>query len=183
MSSAGRASRDDDLRGELGDLLFQVVFLARIAGETGRFTFDDVARGASPKNSGLDGDAARDGRPACSLATGGGRRQTRVPIRGHRGSAARRSRPVSAVKVRVSELDEIPLAAPALARARTRGRRAARMGFDSPSSSAVCAKLDDARGGLAERLEPALAGAVEVSFDDEIGQGGIDRACVSRGAR
>ena len=38
-----------DLREELGDLLFQIVFLARIAKETGDFTADDVARGVTEK--------------------------------------------------------------------------------------------------------------------------------------
>ena len=32
----------DDLRGELGDLLFQVVFYAQMAQEEGRFNFDDI---------------------------------------------------------------------------------------------------------------------------------------------
>ncbi|WAT18334.1 nucleoside triphosphate pyrophosphohydrolase [Aurantiacibacter sp. MUD11] len=38
-----------DLRGELGDLLLQVVFHARMAEEAGHFTFDDVARAISDK--------------------------------------------------------------------------------------------------------------------------------------
>ncbi len=40
---------DDDLREELGDVLLQVVFHARIAEEEGRFTLDDVARGIGDK--------------------------------------------------------------------------------------------------------------------------------------
>ncbi len=39
----------DDLRDELGDLLFQVVFHARMAEELGEFTFDDVATGITDK--------------------------------------------------------------------------------------------------------------------------------------
>ena len=39
----------DELRGELGDLLFQVVFHARMAEEAGQFDFHDVARGISDK--------------------------------------------------------------------------------------------------------------------------------------
>jgi len=38
-----------DLRGELGDLLLQVVFHARMAEEAGHFSFDDVARAISDK--------------------------------------------------------------------------------------------------------------------------------------
>jgi len=40
---------DDDLREELGDLLLQVYFHARIAENEGRFTIDDVARGIADK--------------------------------------------------------------------------------------------------------------------------------------
>jgi MazG family protein len=39
----------EHLKEELGDLLLQVVFHSEIAGETGRFTLDDVARGISDK--------------------------------------------------------------------------------------------------------------------------------------
>ena len=39
----------DSLRDELGDLLFQVVFLAQLASEQGRFNFADVAAGISDK--------------------------------------------------------------------------------------------------------------------------------------
>ena len=40
---------DDDLREELGDLLLQVYFHARIAEQEGRFSLEDVARGISDK--------------------------------------------------------------------------------------------------------------------------------------
>ncbi|MET4144409.1 MazG family protein [Arthrobacter sp. UYCo732] len=40
---------DAELRGELGDVLLQVVLHARLADERGSFTFDDVARGLSAK--------------------------------------------------------------------------------------------------------------------------------------
>jgi MazG family protein len=40
---------DAELRGELGDVLLQVVLHARFAEERGTFTFDDVARGLSAK--------------------------------------------------------------------------------------------------------------------------------------
>ena len=39
----------DELRGELGDLLFQVVFHARMAEESGDFSYEDVARDISDK--------------------------------------------------------------------------------------------------------------------------------------
>jgi ATP diphosphatase len=39
----------DELRSELGDLLFQVVFYAQMAGERGYFDFEDVAQGIAEK--------------------------------------------------------------------------------------------------------------------------------------
>ena len=39
----------DELRDELGDLLFQIVFYSQIASEEGHFGFDDVARGICDK--------------------------------------------------------------------------------------------------------------------------------------
>ena len=48
---ADAIERDDSaaVRDELGDLLYQVVFLARIAEEAGQFDFDDVARAIADK--------------------------------------------------------------------------------------------------------------------------------------
>ena len=46
---AVESGTDDDLREELGDLLLQVYFHARIAENEGRFTIDDVARGIADK--------------------------------------------------------------------------------------------------------------------------------------
>src|SRR5688500_19581004 len=39
---AAREGRPDELRDELGDLLFQIVFYAQVAGERGEFAIDDV---------------------------------------------------------------------------------------------------------------------------------------------
>ena len=50
MRKPSRPAPDDaELRGELGDVLLQVVLHARLAEERGAFTFDDVARGLSAK--------------------------------------------------------------------------------------------------------------------------------------
>ncbi|CAM3168046.1 Nucleoside triphosphate pyrophosphohydrolase/pyrophosphatase MazG [Arthrobacter ulcerisalmonis] len=43
------AADDAELKGELGDVLLQVVLHARLAQERGKFTFDDVTRGLSAK--------------------------------------------------------------------------------------------------------------------------------------
>jgi ATP diphosphatase len=59
----------DDLRGELGDLLFQVVFYAQMAQEEGRFNFDDICAAISDKlerrHPHIFGDAPRATAPKC----------------------------------------------------------------------------------------------------------------------
>jgi len=136
-----------DLRDELGDLLLQVVFHARMAEEAGDFTFDDVATAISDKlvrrhphvfspdplaQSGPDSGKDRpwEGQKATERAE----------------KAAASGRPSSA-------LDDVPLALPALARAEKLQRRAARVGFDWPTLAPVLAKL---REELAE-LETEIA--------------------------
>ncbi|MHC6219954.1 MazG nucleotide pyrophosphohydrolase domain-containing protein [Arthrobacter sp. MMS24-S77] len=48
-AGASGSDTSDELRGELGDVLLQVVLHARLAEEQGRFTFDDVARAITEK--------------------------------------------------------------------------------------------------------------------------------------
>ena len=55
----------DDLRDELGDLLLQVVFHARMAEEAGRFDFDDVARAIVRKLIRRHPQVVGDGTPPC----------------------------------------------------------------------------------------------------------------------
>ena len=59
----------DDLRGELGDLLFQVVFYARMAEEQQRFNFDDICNAISDKlerrHPHIFGEARSIPRPKC----------------------------------------------------------------------------------------------------------------------
>jgi len=144
----------DDLRDELGDLLLQVVFHAQMAQERGLFAFDDVAAAICDKlvrrHPHVFGDAAfRDSAE-----------QTRAwdAIK-----AAERAKKQNAGGV----LDGIPVAMPALSRARKLGKRASEVGFDWPDASGPRAKIEEE---FAE-LEAALAGgedraAIEAEFGD-----------------
>ena len=122
------------LKDELGDLLFQVVFHARMAEEAGLFTFDDIAAaiaekmlrrhphvfgGAEISSSAAQSDAWEQHKQAERQARA---RQTRQPD---------------------SILDGVALALPALLRAVKVQARAARIGFDWPDASAVFAKLEE----------------------------------------
>ena len=153
------------LRDELGDLLFQVVFHARMAEERGWFDFPAVAEGIHaklvrrhPHVFGQDGPAAAAQESASGDATTPGKPAGAGP------SAASHSLQWERIKAREraasgaqdhSVLADVPLALPALMRAAKLGRRAARVGFDWQRPEAVRAKVLEE---LAE-FEAALAAA------------------------
>lgn len=115
-----------DIRDELGDLLFQVVFQARIAEESGHFAFDDVAQSIADKlearHPHIFGDEAHPG----------GERDARWEAI----KATER-----AAKGAVSAMDGVALALPALMRAQKLQKRAARDGFDWPDTTGPEAKI------------------------------------------
>ncbi|SFS46690.1 nucleoside triphosphate pyrophosphohydrolase [Brevundimonas viscosa] len=120
----------DDLKGELGDLLFQVVFHARMAEEQGLFAFDDVAEAIADKlerrHPHVFGDEA-------AKADGAAQKARWEDIK-----AAERK-----AKAQHGVLDDVPVGLPALARAAKLTKRAARVGFDWPSTAEVFDKLDE----------------------------------------
>lgn len=113
-----------DLRDELGDLLFQVVFHARMAEEAGLFAFADVAAAISDKME------ARH--PHIFAAAGG----TMDEKRWEDLKADERE-----AKGGTSALDGVAIALPALMRAQKLQKRAARTGFDWPDPSGSEAKI------------------------------------------
>lgn len=123
------------LRGELGDLLFQVVFHAHMAGEAGHFGFGDVVDAICDK---LERRHPHVFGSAAERAAG--------PQDGswERIKAAERERG----DARASALDGIALALPALKRAAKLGERASHAGFDWPDTSGVVAKIHEELGEL-----------------------------------
>lgn len=113
-----------DLKEELGDLLLQVVFHARMAEEAGHFGFDDVARAISNK---------MEARHPHIFA---GETGTMDETRWEDLKAAERL-----AKGTASALDGVALALPALMRAEKLQKRAARTGFDWPDPSGSEAKI------------------------------------------
>lgn len=141
----------DALPGELGDLLFQVVFYCQFGREQGRFDFDDVAAGIADK---------LERRHPHVFADAAGLDQAAVSSNWERLKAEeRRSRSAT------SELDDVPLALPALSRARKIQKRAARVGFDWPDSEGVWAKMAEETGELRE----AIASGDAAQVDEELG--------------
>lgn len=130
------------LRDELGDLLFQVVFHAQMAEEEGHFAFDDVAASISDKmvrrHPHVFGTA---GARSAEMQRGAWEEQKAQ----ERAAAAPSKKDTGA-------LDGIALALPALMRAEKLARRAARVGFDWPTTEAVFEKLDEELGELRQAV-------------------------------
>jgi ATP diphosphatase len=126
---------------ELGDLLFQVVYHARMAEEAGRFAFADIARAIADKmirrHPHVFGDAAaRD----AAEQTAAWEAQK---------SAER------AARAETGTLAGVPTGLPALTRATKLTARAARVGFDWPDAEAVLVKLDEEVAELRAELPHA----------------------------
>jgi nucleoside triphosphate diphosphatase len=142
------------LREELGDLLFQVLFHARMAEEDGTFDFADVAQGLADKMIRrhphvFGSDAVSQTRAAQT--------ETWETLK-----AAERA---AKLKTDPSALADVPVALPALARAEKLTKRAARVGFDWPSLNEVFDKLDEE---IAETRE-AIASGDGAHVAEEIG--------------
>jgi ATP diphosphatase len=120
------------LRDELGDLLLQVVFHARMAQEAGHFAFDDVAHAICVKLE------ARH-----PHIFGGGDDHTNQTERWETLKSQER-----AAKGATSALDGVALALPALMRAEKLQKRAARAGFDWPDAGGPADKIAEEMGEL-----------------------------------
>lgn len=140
------------LRGELGDLLFQVVFHARIAEEQGVFDFADVAASIVEKLTRRHPHVFADVTYANSAEQTSAWERFKADERGAVGARG--------------TLDGIARALPALVRAHKLGKRAASVNFDWPNTSGVREKV---REELAE-LDEAVAGAEgEARMSEELG--------------
>ncbi|MCA0272940.1 MAG: nucleoside triphosphate pyrophosphohydrolase [Proteobacteria bacterium] len=138
-----------ELKGELGDLLFQAVYHAQMASEAGHFGFGDVVATISDKmvarHPHVFGDDSRDK------------------------SADEQTRDWERIKAkergRQGVLDGVALGLPALTRAIKLQNRAARVGFDWPSTAEVIDKIVEE----AEELNEARAVKSEAEVFEEFG--------------
>ena len=119
----------DELRDELGDLLFQVLFQAQIASESGHFDLDDVADGLVTKmvrrHPHVFGDADKPDWEAIKAEERAGKPAART-------------------------LDGVALALPALMRAQKLQKRAAKVGFDWPDDGGAYDKVVEEAAELRE---------------------------------
>lgn len=147
----------DALRDELGDLLLQVVFHARMAEEDGWFDFEAVAQGIADKmirrHPHVFGDRSIESATAQTAAWEEQKAAERVAMAEAEGRVA-------------SVLDGVSIALPGLTRAVKLGRRAARVGFDWPDIAGVLAKIEEE---VAELRSEVDAGRAADRLEDEIG--------------
>ncbi|GAB4361352.1 MAG: nucleoside triphosphate pyrophosphohydrolase [Kiloniellaceae bacterium] len=148
------------LKDELGDLLLQVVFHARMAEEAGHFAFDDVARAIADKMVSrhphvfADHEAAT---PDAVKVTWEARKEAERTAKAKANGAD--AAPLSA-------LDGVTAALPALLRAEKLQKRAARVGFDWPKVDQVFDKMEEE---IAEIREEIAADGGPDRLEDEVG--------------
>lgn len=151
------------LEGELGDLLFQVVYYAQLGREAGHFDWDRVVDGITRKLIRRHPHVFPDGRldtppGAVTLAPEQIKRrweEIKAEERAERGGEPRQ----------LSLLDDVPQALPALSRAQKLQKRAASAGFDWPGAAPVLEKVAEELGEMREALQQGDAHAVT----DELG--------------
>ena len=142
------------IRDELGDVLFQVVFYAQMASEQELFTFEDIVDGIAEK--------LRRRHPHVFAATGGQSVSAgEVKERWEQIKGEERQQ-----KNQKGTLDDIPKALPALSRSQKLQKRAARVGFDWSELDAVRGKVDEELGELAEAISEGESAAIESEVGD-----------------
>ncbi len=150
---ADAIERDDltDLKEELGDLLFQVIFHARMAEEVGAFVFDDVAEAVVEKMI---------------------RRHPHVFGGASVRTAEEQTRAWEVAKAAEREakgagrLDAVAATLPALTRAVKLSARAARVGFVWPTVGEIMAKLDEEVAELAAEVAAGDTSRVRAELGD-----------------
>ncbi|MDL4912934.1 MAG: nucleoside triphosphate pyrophosphohydrolase [Enterobacterales bacterium endosymbiont of Blomia tropicalis] len=143
----------DDLRGELGDLLFQVVFYAQMANEQKRFSFDDICNAISDKLVRRHPHIFADAKAENSAEVLKNWEAIKTSER--------------AGKAQHSALDDIPKALPALMRAHKIQKRCHNVGFDWTSLGPVVDKVHEELDEVMHEVQQSVID--EQKLEEEIG--------------
>jgi len=154
------------LKDELGDLLLQVVYHARMAEEEGAFDFAGVAEAVTakmirrhPHVFGSEAERSAGARPGS---------WERIKAEEREQKALPSPPPPKEGDPPKSVLEDVPVALPALTRALKLQHKAARVGFDWPSLAPVFEKLKEEMGELEQAVtSPACDGKVDHSKVEE----------------
>lgn len=152
----------DELPGELGDLLFQVVYYSQFGAEEGRFDFHDVVHALTAKMLRRHPHVFPDGTLASRRDDASAAEVEARQVHSRWESLKAEER---AARDAGSVLDDVPRTLPALSRAAKLSKRAARVGFDWPDARGV---LDKIREELDE-VEEALAAGDREHAGEEVG--------------
>lgn len=160
------------VRDELGDVLFQVIFYTQMGREQGRFDWPDVVDNLVEKLLRRHPHVFPSGKLAAgALREDDSRAQVDV-ARVHQ-TWEQIKQTEREAKLQGGVLDDVPVALPALSRAAKLQKRAARVGFDWESWRQVLEKIQEEQGEVVEAIEQGDAAAIE----DEIGD--LLFACVN----
>lgn len=149
-----------ELPGELGDLLFQVVFYARLGEEEGRFTFSDIVHGLVEKllkrHPHVFPDASFE-----SFGSAADVSMTEIKYRWESQKASERS-----ARGQLGLFDDVPNALPALTRAQKIQKRARAVGYDWSDTSGVMTKLAEEFAELEEAQDRGDPDRIRAEFGD-----------------
>ena len=154
---ADAIARNDiaDLKDELGDLLLQVVYHARMAEEQGAFSFGDVVEAITSKMIRRHPHVfGSDAERAAGVTPGFWDRAKQAEKNGNEKGGV---------------LDDVPAALPALTRAIKLQNKAAKVGFDWPSLAPVFAKLHEEIGELEAEIADAEHKTDRAAIEEEFG--------------
>jgi MazG family protein len=133
VEDAIRRENMADLKEELGDLLFQVIFHAHMASEANQFDLGDVIQAVCEKMIRRHPHVFSDRQAASAEAV----KQNWEDIKSQERAEKQKQQAAASL------LDDIPLSLPALTRAVKIQKRAARVGFDWPDLTPIFDKLDE----------------------------------------
>ncbi|WP_249975446.1 nucleoside triphosphate pyrophosphohydrolase [Vreelandella olivaria] len=155
----------DELPGELGDLLFQVVYYAQFGAEEQRFDFHDIIDTLTAKMLRRHPHVFPDGTLASRRPPGVSAEEVQTRQVNSRWEALKADERAERAQSAPSVLDDVPRTLPALSRAAKLSKRAARVGFDWPDARGV---MDKIREELDE-VEEALAAGDQQHVQEEVG--------------
>ncbi len=144
----------EDLKEELGDLLLQVVFHARMAEEEGAFTFADVVDGIVQKMIRRHPHVFSKGEP---------RSADEVAITWEE---IKESEKAMKGRDTLGLLDDVPVVLPGLAQAVKLQKKAAKVGFDWPDIGPVLEKVEEELSELKHEVDANAPDAIEEEFGD-----------------
>ena len=155
----------DELPGELGDLLFQVVYYAQFGAEEQRFDFHDIVDTLTAKMLRRHPHVFPDGTLASRRPTGVSADEVKTQQVNSRWEALKADERAKRATQPPSVLDDVPRTLPALSRAAKLSKRAARVGFDWSNAEGVLAKIREEL----EEVEEALAAGDRQHAQEEVG--------------